>query len=135
MCGTLPIGVYVLPRFVASMSKLRSEISVRHGRKEPAVSITVGRFAFDGPYTHLVQLRDDPGVYAILDAVAGQYLVLDIGESIQVRTRVAYHDRQACWRIHQRGQLVVAVLYTGYSDRYPIEQELRREFQPLCGNR
>lgn len=99
------------------------------------MSITVGRFTFEGPFTDTRNLRNTSGVYCILDAVGGRNNVVDIGESADVRARVNGHDRKACWSRNSRGTLMVAAFYTGATDRFLVEQELRRLFNPPCGIR
>ncbi len=95
--------------------------------------ISIGRYQFAGPFVYPTSLEDSSGVYAILDQYAGRFRVLDIGESVRVRTRVMTHDRAACWRRHALSQLYVAALYTPY--RTFVEQELRGQFNPVCGER
>ncbi len=101
------------------------------------MSITVGRFEFDGPYADTGYLEERSGVYAILCRQNGGYGVVDVGESATVRSRVENHDRVACWR-GVSNALAVAVCYTPglqQSGRQAIEQELRNRFDPPCGDR
>ncbi|MDD2300787.1 MAG: hypothetical protein PHU69_14270 [Fermentimonas sp.] len=102
------------------------------------MSITIGQYQFDGPYTHKSSLQDSSGIYAILCEVSGKYHVLDIGESATVKTRVETHDRADCWKRNCKGTLYVAVLYTPNKQstgRMLIEQELRDLYNPVCGKR
>lgn len=103
------------------------------------MSILIGRWQFEGPYTHTSSLHDRSGIYAILDTRRdGSYYVIDVGESATVRTRVESHDRGNCWASNQRGTLSVAVLYTlqlQQAGRREIEQELRNQYAPACGIR
>jgi hypothetical protein len=105
------------------------------------MSITIGRSTFEGPYalTETRRLKDRSGVYVIL-CLTGQnkFRVVDVGESSQVKTRVETHDRKDCWRRNCKGTLYVAVLYTPNSQqpgRSKIEQEIRQEDDPPCGER
>lgn len=97
------------------------------------MTIPIGRYQFAGPFDHPSVLEDRAGMYAILDVHAGRYRVLDIGESAQVRTRVSDHDRAGCWQRNASSRLYVAVHYTPY--RFGVEQELRGQFNPVCGQR
>ena len=103
------------------------------------MSIKIGGYDFEGPFTDTFKLRYEQGVYSILDQRAGgQYFVVDIGESEDVRTRIENHDRGDCWKRNQRGTLTVAVLYTpGMSGdrRRAIESALRAQYSPACGVR
>lgn len=98
----------------------------------------IGRYNFEGPYGTTDQLQDRSGVYVVLSLNGNQYGVIDIGESATVKTRISNHDRQPCWRGSATGPLSVAVLYTPneqQSGRMTIEQELRAQFNPPCGQR
>ncbi|GAA5335981.1 hypothetical protein YIM730264_20040 [Thermus hydrothermalis] len=104
------------------------------------MSITIVRWTFEGPYPlgETWRLQDRSGVYVILDLHPDGYYCLDVGESAQVKTRVETHDRTDCWRRHRGGALYVAVLYTPnlqQPGRSAIEQEIRRQYNPPCGER
>jgi hypothetical protein len=73
------------------------------------MSITIGRWTFEGPYalTESWRLKDQSGVYVILcPTEQNQYRVIDAGESAQVKTRVETHDRKDCWRTQLQGHVV-----------------------------
>jgi len=100
--------------------------------------ITIGRYNFDGPYSSTSKLEDRAGVYAIIDARTGENILVDVGESAVVRTRVENHDRSDCWNRNTIGKLQAAVLYTPnlhQEGRMRIEQEIRNQFHPACGVR
>jgi len=101
------------------------------------LSITIGRYAFEGPYTSTGYLEDKSGVYAILSSKSGSNSLIDVGESATVKTRVESHDRSDCWRRNSNGrQLAYAVLYTPNlqeAGRRQIEQEIRNQYRIPCG--
>jgi hypothetical protein len=103
------------------------------------MSITIVRYRFDGPYSSTESLQDRSGVYVILDYREDRrYYIIDVGESAQVKTRVETHDRRDCWQRHCRGTMYVAVLYTPnlqQPGRSKIEQEIRQQYNPPCGER
>ena len=102
------------------------------------MSINIGRYAFEGPYSSTDLLEDRSGVYAIIDRRDTGNYPIDVGESSAVRSRVENHDRKGCWNKHAQGQLLVAVYYTPHlqqAGRKEIEQEIRDEFNPPCGER
>ncbi|MBG1267217.1 hypothetical protein [Nostoc sp. WHI] len=103
------------------------------------MTITIGRWEFEGPYSYTNYLYDHSGVYAILDRrTDGIDYVIDVGESASVKTRVETHDRENCWTRNQQGTLAVAVLYTPHlqqAGRRIIEQEIRSLYPPACGIR
>jgi len=102
------------------------------------MSIKIGRYNFEGPYTSTNSLEDRSGVYAIIDDRSGTLNLIDVGESATVKSRVEKHERESCWNRNRIGTLKVTVLYTlgmQQSGRMQIEQEIRNEFNPVCGVR
>jgi len=100
------------------------------------MSITVGRYQFEGPYTNTASLEDRSGVYAVHCYRDERYYLVDVGESGEVKNRVDTHDRKDCWKEKCSGTLTVSVLYTPnlqQAGRREIEQEIRSQFNPPCG--
>jgi hypothetical protein len=96
------------------------------------MAIKIGKYNFDGPFGNTANLKNQSGVYAILNNTGTNRNVIDIGESATVRDRVENHDRSDCWKRHGR-TLEVAALYCSAHDRMRIEKELRLQFDPPCG--
>lgn len=98
----------------------------------------IGNYNFDGPFQTVEATQDQSGVYVIL-ADAGSHLnVVDIGESARIRTRLATHDRMDCWRRHAINGIKFAVRYMPYVQqpaRMEVEQALRAQYNPHCGDR
>jgi len=102
------------------------------------MSIRVGQYVFEGPYMDTSRLSDKSGVYAIHCYHHNVYSIIDIGESSTVKTRVENHDRKECWSRNCAGILTVSVFYTlnaKQAGRKKIEQKLRSQYNPICGNR
>lgn len=102
------------------------------------MSIKIGKYKFEGPYSSDDSLDDSSGVYAILCNNSDSYKVIDVGESSEVRTRVKTHDRRNCWERNCFYTIMYAVYYTPHkkqSGRKKIEQEIREEYDPPCGDR
>ena len=100
------------------------------------MSIKIGKYNFEGPYTTTAKLEDRSGVYAILCQKNGNYNLVDVGESALVKSRVETHDRQDCWRRNCNSTLTVAVNYTPnlqQPGRMAVEQEIRAQYDPSCG--
>jgi hypothetical protein len=100
------------------------------------MSITVGKYTFEGPYISTKELEDKSGVYAIHCLRGGLYFLIDIGESATVKSRVDNHDRKDCWNRNCTGTLTVSVYYTPKLQqvgRMLIEQEIRKQYDPPCG--
>jgi len=101
------------------------------------MAITIGNHSFDGPYTGASQLLPRSGVYAILGrgATGGNWIVLDIGESGDVKSRVETHDRKTQWQRSGHATLAVAALYCDGTMRMLVEKALRQQYNPACGDR
>jgi hypothetical protein len=100
------------------------------------MSITVGRYTFEGAYTSTDKLEDKSGVYAIHCYSEGKYYLVDVGESATVKSRVEKHDRVDCWNRNCKDTLTYSVYYTPnlqQEGRKKIEQEIRDEYDPPCG--
>jgi hypothetical protein len=100
------------------------------------MSITVGNYTFEGPYTNTDSLQDRSGVYAIHCYKDQAYYLIDVGETAEVKTRIDNHDRKDCWKRNCSGTLTVSVLYTPklqQGGRREIEKELRDQYNPPCG--
>jgi len=102
------------------------------------MSINVGKHSFEGPYISTDKLEDKSGVYAIHCYRENNYYLIDIGESAKVKERVDNHDKEDCWKKNCSGTLTVSVLYTPnlqQSGRMEIEQEIRKQYNPPCGEK
>ena len=101
------------------------------------MSITIGNYSFDGPFTNAASLENQSGVYSILgrSKQANKWSVVDIGESAGVRDRVENHDRADCWKRQGHASLAVAAHYCESNSRLNIESALRTQYNPPCGDR
>lgn len=99
------------------------------------MTIQIGGYNFDGPYSNSQTLQARSGVYVVL-GINGpqQYWVIDVGESRDVQNRLACHDREPWWR-RQGSALFYAALYCDETHRMLVEQNLRRQYDPPCGHR
>lgn len=99
------------------------------------MSVTLGNYTFEGPYSNTGDLKSLSGVYAILGRSTAyeNWSTVDIGESGDVRDRVTNHDRKGCWNRQGFSSLQVAANYCGEAERMRIEKELRDQLNPLCG--
>jgi hypothetical protein len=102
---------------------------------ERARVIKIGGYRFEGPLDTPRELRDRPGIYAILDVRGSDCRIVDVGESPDVRSRVMNHDRRKCWAQSAKGTLKVAVHYTHSTPiqwRRKIKDDLSDLFVPPC---
>ena len=100
------------------------------------MSINIGNYTFDGPYSSTNELENLSGVYAIICQKNDKDHIVDVGESATVKYRIENHDRKDCWNRNCRGKLAVAVYYTPnlhQSGRVEIEQEIRNKYDIPCG--
>ncbi|MGE4296476.1 MAG: hypothetical protein AB7E47_00485 [Desulfovibrionaceae bacterium] len=98
------------------------------------------KYTAEGPYTSTESLEDRSGVYIILTRAKStdKWTVIDVGESHELKTRVENHDRGDCWKRHSKGTIGCAPYYTPNKQqpgRKEIEQEIRDEYGPVCGER
>ena len=101
-------------------------------------TIKIGDYTFDGPYASMDPIKDRSGVYAVICRKEDGYYLIDIGESAQVKTRLDTHDRKDCWKRNCQGTLTYAVYYTPHLQqlgRMEIEQKLRAQYRPPCGEK
>jgi hypothetical protein len=108
--------------------------------EEFEMSLVIAGQTFQGPFSNTSALEDRSGVYVIITRrnSSENYTVVDVGESASVKTRVSNHDRSSCWNKNNLGELVVTVCYTpnlASSGRMEIEQLIRRQYAPMCGDR
>jgi hypothetical protein len=101
------------------------------------MAITIGNLSFDGPFTGTSELLPRSGVYAILGraAAGSNWIVVDVGESGDVKSRVETHDRKPQWQGRGHSTLAVAALYCDGATRIQVEQALRKQYNPACGDR
>jgi len=102
------------------------------------MSIKIGDYTFDGPYTLNSSLKDRSGVYAIICRENRKYYLIDVGESAGVKTRIETHDRKSCWERKCQGVLFVAIYYTPNLQqlgRKAVEQKIRNQYRIPCGER
>lgn len=99
--------------------------------------IQVGVYLFDGPYPGSSHFAPQSGVYAILGRhqAGAPWKVLDIGESQDVRGRIDSHDRRSQWQRQCMPELACAACYCAEPSLMRIEQQLRAQFNPPCGDR
>lgn len=100
------------------------------------MAIPIGKHNFEGPFRDPATLRDQSGVYAVLGGNGeNSWKIVDIGESEQIRSRVSNHDRADCWNRNRGNGLAYAAYYCNERERMRIEQELRAQYKPPCGDR
>ena len=96
-------------------------------------------YEFDGAYRLPDNLEGRAGVYVVWCKAGDQWGVLDVGESANVRERLATHERRPCLeRYCTQAEIYYSATYTDSTDvagRVRIEQHIRDAMQPPCGDR
>ena len=98
------------------------------------MSIKIGGYTFQGPYSYVNTLKNKSGVYAIICDKGNK--PIDVGESAEVNDRVENHERKQCWKRNCTGSLKYAVKYTPgvkKPGRMKIEQDIRSKVKLPCG--
>ena len=60
----------------------------KHGLRKRVMSIKLGKYSFTGPVESIDEIRDRSGVYVIVCKKDNEFFLLDVGESIKLRTRI-----------------------------------------------
>lgn len=101
------------------------------------MSFRVGGYSFSGRYSmdEIDEIRDWPGLYAILCRRGRGHYLVDVGESDNLRSELKEHDRSDLWTRNCSGSLVVTVKYTlelEELERVRMEQKIRNRHNPPC---
>lgn len=94
-----------------------------------------GVYDFDGPFISPHSLKEDSGVYVILDLQSDGYHLLDSGGAENVREQVMTHGRKACWEENRRGTIHYAAYYGDESARKRMERIVRENYDIPCGGK
>lgn len=90
------------------------------------IPIDVGGNSFDGPHPSPDDLADVSGVYTIHDNRNGNYRLIDVGESHEIKSRVSDHERSDCWDRESTGTLTYSALYVDEQVRVSIGDKIRQ---------
>jgi len=104
------------------------------------MSFKVAGHSFSGRYAmyETEEIKDWPGLYAILCRRGNRHYLIDVGESNNVKSAVENNGRKELWYQNCSGTLVVTVYYTlgmQQSERVRIERKIRRRHNPPCRGR
>jgi len=95
----------------------------------------LGKYSFTGPIASIDEIKDRPGVFAIVCKVDTEYFLIDVVESSKLRTKMGDQGKKECWIKSCKGKLLIFVHYTTFLSHnriLTIEQELRDIFHPPC---
>src|SRR5262249_22730461 len=80
-------------------------------REGAPMSIHIGSWEFQGPFTKTMDLLHEPGIYAILSGMEDQIELLEIDETESIRASIEHHPWYQLPRYGSGGPLAVAVYY------------------------
>lgn len=95
------------------------------------MSILIGRYEFEGPFSRLESIKNIPGVYAVLSYNNGTYDLLDIDQAEGLRTAIEDHRSYDYWIRNCSGVVSALMHYTpqsGLHQRQEIVHEILQEF-------
>lgn len=94
------------------------------------MAILIGELEFEGPFHHIDDLSDEPGIFAVLVKSSEDFELLEMDDADQVRERIFAHPERDTWNSLPSG-IAVAVHYTSDitpEERREIKQALEVEF-------
>lgn len=105
-------------------------------------SLTISGYAFQCVPLSDADFNDVAAIYVIICVSSGgSWVVIDVGQSGELGSRIDNHDRKSCWeRKCKSGNIWVCVYkmptatYTK-ADRLALEDRLRGMYTNLCGKR
>jgi hypothetical protein len=97
----------------------------------------VGGYSFSGRYSidKTDEIKDLPGLYAILCRRGRRHYLVDVGGSDTLGSELEGHDRRKMWARNCSGSLVVTVKYTldlEKLERAQMEKKIRKQHNPPC---
>jgi len=101
------------------------------------MSFKVAGYSFMGSYPidEISDVKDWPGLYAVLCRRNNKHYIMDVGETDNLRSKLEENDRREMWEENCSGDLVVGVKYTmevHQAERARIEHKIRRRHNPPC---
>jgi len=101
------------------------------------VSFKVADYTFMGSYPvdETDQIKNWPGLYAILCRRDSRHYLVDVGESDDLKSELVKNGRKALWEENCSSTLVITVKYTlelEWAERVRIEEKIRTRHNPPC---
>jgi hypothetical protein len=100
------------------------------------VTLGTKSYDFEGPFDDSALLENQSGIYLVTTRKSdGKYRVIDVGESVTIKDRLASHDRKDQWATYKKEGLHFLVHYCDETTRMSLGKGLREYFKPPCGDR
>lgn len=93
--------------------------------------IYIGGYLFEGPFPEeTTDFNEVAAVYVILDENQNK---VDVGETDQLKTRLATHERRNCWERNSKDIYIAVHREDEEIKRLYIEKKIRSSFIFPCG--
>lgn len=92
------------------------------------MTILIGQYEFDGPFTEVADLQEKQGVYAVLHFEDDLYELIHISQADNIRNSIEISPSAYTQNV---GEVLIAVLYTsdyGTRERHAIVEDIQLEF-------
>ena len=87
------------------------------------MSIKIANYEFEGPYQSVDNIKNQPGLYAVILQTTKNLFLLDLGESENVKSKIKSHERKKLWdKYATQGDLVYSTCYVKDDDKNEREQ-------------
>ena len=101
------------------------------------MSFKIADYSFMGAYPidGTDDIKDWPGLYAVLCRRNNKHFLVDVGETNSLRSELEESNRREMWEQNCSGDLVVVVKYTmemHQTERSRMEHKIRRRHNPPC---
>ena len=106
------------------------------------VNVAIGGYQFACYPLSEAGVVNGAAVYVVLCvSEGGSWQVLDVGQSGDAGQRITSHPRRECWLANCANRNIWVCIYPMPSSRFTkenrlgLEQHLRRQYSPPCGDR
>ena len=96
------------------------------------MTISIGRYSFEGPFSTNQDLEDKEGIYLITCNYNNNLVLISIGESENIKDTLKNDDRKKSWQKYCTGKIELWVDYTPnlqQNGRLLIVREIMREYR------
>jgi len=92
------------------------------------MSISIGKYEFDGPYSSVAELEEKSGLYAVLHYEGEEYELIHVAEAYNIKERI---ELSQSTYTTSAGSVLLAACYTPQSrsrERRMMVEDILREF-------
>ena len=104
------------------------------------MSFRLANYSFMGrhPVNKVDQVRNWPGLYAILCRRGNRHYLVDVAEADDLKSELEKNGRRDLWEENCSGSLIITLKYTmemERAERMRIERKIRTRHNPPCRKR